>query len=86
MQTERNKACFKLLRCSFSYAKEMQTECKTTTFYLISETWGTEYHAPLFKKENMCRATRISLALITPGVAPGWKRTALSARRSTIQK
>ncbi len=35
MQTERNEACFKLLRCSLSYAKIMQTERNEACFKLL---------------------------------------------------
>ena len=35
MQTERNKACFKLPRCSLSYAKIMQVECNQTCLNLL---------------------------------------------------
>ncbi len=35
MPTECNKACFKLLRCSLSYAKIMPTECNKACFKLL---------------------------------------------------
>ncbi len=35
VQTERNEACFKLLRCRLSYAKIVQTERNETCFRLL---------------------------------------------------
>ena len=35
MQTERNRTCSKLLRCSLSYAKIMQTECNRACSKLL---------------------------------------------------